>query len=295
MKYFLFILNLFLICPFIQSQSLDFKLDLNYEKIQSSNIERFQSMESEINNFILNREWTDFELKEYERVNINFLLEIVEQLPGNKYKANLEISATRPVYMSSYYSSLFKFKDDNIEFKYIQGDNFDFNENAFVNDLSSVCAYYINIILGLDADSFQLESGENYYRKAEKAYSNAQISGNSGWSQSEASFFSRHKLIFDLLNIKNKPFKSAFYNYHRKALDYMHKNTNLARKNILNALVELEKIAGDQTALVQIFYDTKIEELLNIFKEANEKEKEKLKLTIKKSSPARLRKLEEIF
>jgi hypothetical protein len=286
-----------LLIAFINTKALelDFNLQLNHKKIQSTNDDRFVSMKNEINNLIQNNVWLKFAVQDYEMVNVNFLVEITDQLANNKYKATFEISSTRPVYNSTYSTNLLSIKDENIEFTYIQGENFDYNENSFVTNMSSVCAYYVYLILGLDADSFKLDSGTEYFKKAENVASHAQSKGGIGWNPSDNSNFNRYKIILDLLNSKNKIYRETIYQYHRKGLDFMHKNSKLGRKNILESLKSLQKISNDQTALLQIFYDTKIDEIVEIFSEADQKEKKELKKIIKKSSPSRLGKLDDIM
>lgn len=278
-------------CIGLQSKDLNFSLRVDASAIQSTNTERFESLQTEIQQFVENTDWSEVPLQEHEFLNVNTVLEITEQLPGNVYKANLEISATRPVFNATYTSNLFTHRETEFKFKFLQEDQLFFNENAFVSNLVSVVSFYLNIVFGLEAQSFMKQEGRSYFSKATKIASFSDAAAAEGWDAGSTEKFSRFRIANDLQDSKFASFLQGFYTYHRKGLDFMSQNPQTSRANILNALEPFTQYGTDNTPLVHIFFNTKIVELVNIFKPASDEEKTKLKKIVKEAAPTFLNQL----
>lgn len=106
-----------------------------------------------------------------EKIQCNFLLNIDQEMGNNIYKAKLTIQAARPVYNTTYDSPIINFIDDDIIFRYIEFQPVEFNENRvqgndpMAANLPAILAYYINLILGMDYDSFSLRGGDPYFKR----------------------------------------------------------------------------------------------------------------------------------
>src|SRR5207302_6499611 len=123
-----------------------------------------------------------------ERIKCNFLITIDEYSGDNTYKASLTVQAARPVYNTTYESPIINFQDPDFEFKYVEFQPVEFNENRvqgndpLTGNITAILAYYCNIILGMDYDSFSPRGGDPYFQKAQYIVNNAPESGTiTGW------------------------------------------------------------------------------------------------------------------
>ena len=139
----------------------------------------FKPCKPGLTNFLNNRKWTNDVFQTNEKIQCNFLLNIEEELGNNVFRGKLTVQAARPVYSTTYDSPIINFLDDNVVFRYQEFQSIEFNENRVQgNDpvaanLTAILAYYVNIILGFDYDSFSLRGGDNYFQKAWNIVNNA--------------------------------------------------------------------------------------------------------------------------
>ncbi|MCW3112662.1 MAG: hypothetical protein JWR18_1058 [Segetibacter sp.] len=243
----------------------------------------FQTLQSQLTNFINNRKWTAEAFLPQERIECSFLLNIESVVETNVYKASLTIQAARPVYNSSYSTALVNFQDADVTFRYVEYQPVEFNESrvqgsdALASNLTATFAYYINIILGLDYDSFGPKGGDVYFQKAQNIVNNAPENRNiSGWKAFDGSR-NRYWLAENFLNTRFNLVHDVIYNYYRQGLDFMYENQADARSKILNSLTQLQTINQDNpnSMVVQFFMIGKSQELIQIFKKAPAQEKTK--------------------
>ena len=238
-------------------------------------------MQSALNTFLNSRKWTNETFQSNEKVVCNFLLNISEASSDNVYKASLTIQAARPVYNSSYDSPLVNFIDDGVVFKYIEYQPVEFNENRIsgsdplVANLTAVLAYYVNIILGMNFDSFSLRGGDPYFQKAQNIVTNAPDSRDiAGWRSFDGQR-NRYWLSDNLTNSKYAILHDAIYSYYRLGMDNMYDNETEAANAILNTLNFLNNINTENpnTMGVQFFLLGRARELVGVFKKASPDEK----------------------
>lgn len=241
----------------------------------------FQTLQTQLTNFINNRKWTPDVVQPQERIECSFLLNIESVVETNVYKASLTVQAARPVFNSSYSTALINFQDADVTFRYVEYQPIEFNENrvqgsdALASNLTATFAYYINIILGLDYDSFGPKGGDLYFQKAQNIVNNAPENRNiSGWKAFDGSR-NRYWLAENFLNTKFNLVHDVIYGYYRQGLDFMYENQVDARSKILNSLVQLQAINQDNpnSMIVQFFMIGKSQELIQIFKKATAQDK----------------------
>jgi hypothetical protein len=241
----------------------------------------FQTLQSQLTNFINNRKWTSDIVQPQERIECSFLLNIESVVETNVYKASLTIQAARPVYNSSYSTALINFQDADVTFRYVEYQPVEFNESrvqgsdALASNLTATFAYYVNIILGLDHDSFGPKGGDVYFQKAQNIVNNAPENRNiSGWKAFDGSR-NRYWLAENLLNTRFNLVHDVIYNYYRHGLDFMYENQVEGRIKILNSLAQLQSINQDNpnSMIVQFFMIGKSQELIQIFKKASPQDK----------------------
>ncbi|WP_405385147.1 DUF4835 family protein [Maribacter sp. LLG6340-A2] len=270
----------------VSAQELNCTVTVNSDQLSQGDLQVFKTLERSLNDFINKTKWTNRVFKENERINAQMFITITEY-ESNRFKGNIQIQSSRPVYNTSYSSPIFNYKDNQFNFQYIEFQPLIFNDNQFESNLVSVLAYYAYIIIGLDADTFSLEGGTEYYRKAQNIVTMAQGSNSAGWSQSADSNRSRFELVDNLLSNTYREYRIAMYNYHRKGLDIMPDN-NSAGKQVIAGTMNLFQTMINRRPnafLISTFFDAKSEEILNIFSDGPKVDIVKLKETLNKIAP----------
>ncbi|HEY8388481.1 MAG TPA: DUF4835 family protein, partial [Parasegetibacter sp.] len=231
------------------SQELQAKVTVLANRI-GSEVDRkvFQTLQTNLNNFVNNRKWGRDAFQPNEKIECNFLLNIDRALENNVYQASLTIQAARPVYNSSYLSPLINYIDNGIVFRYVEFQPLEFNENRIqgsdplASNLTATLAYYIYIIIGLDYNSFALKGGDFYFQKAQHIVNNAPESRDiSGWKAFDG-VRNRYWLAENLLSSRYNLIHDAMYNYYKMGLDYMYDDPNTARANIMTSLLQLNQV-----------------------------------------------------
>lgn len=279
----LFFLLLIPILPAaLRAQELQAKISVNASRI-SSQIDKkvFQTLQNTLNNFLNTRKWTNETFQPNEKIVCNFLLNLGEVSSDNVYKATLTIQAARPVFNSAYDSPLVNFIDENISFRYVEYQPVEFNDNRvsgtdpLVSNLTAVLAYYVDIILGMNFDSFALKGGDPYFQKAQNIVNNAPDSRDiAGWRSFDGQR-NRYWLADNLTNSRYTLLHDAIYSYYRLGLDHMYDNETEARTAVLNTLNFLNNINSENpnSMGMKFFFLGKAKELSGVFKKTNPDEK----------------------
>jgi len=261
----------------------------------------FQTLQTQLTNFINNRKWTPDVFQPQERIECSFLLNIESVVETNVYKASLTVQAARPVFNSSYSTALINFQDADVTFRYVEYQPVEFNENrvqgsdALASNLTAIFAYYVNIILGLDYDSFGPKGGDPYFQKAQNIVNNAPENKNiSGWKAFDGRR-NRYWLAENIMNTSYNLVHDVIYNYYRPGLDNMYQNDADARSKMLNALVQLQTVNQNNpnSMIVAFFMAGKYQELSKIFKKATPPEKARVLELLQKLDVANISKYQQ--
>lgn len=236
----------------------------------------FQTLQTALTTFLNNRKWTPDAYQAHEKIKCNFQINIDQELGQNVYKATLTVQAARPVYNSTYESPLLNFQDADIAFRYTEFQPIEFNENRvqgndpLVANLTAILAYYVNIIIGLDYDSFSPRGGDPYFQKALAIVNNAPEGRDiSGWKTFDG-IRNRFRLIENLTDPRFALVHDALYSYYRSGLDLFYENEDEARTGIFNALNFLGTLNSENPNLMimPVFFQGKSNELARIFSKA---------------------------
>lgn len=279
MKY-LFTFLLFLGSIVTQAQELNCTVRVQAPQLQLVDPAVFKTMEAELYEFMNTRDWTEGDaFSDDERINCNINIAIVEEISQTRFKAELTIQASRPVYNSTYESVTFFHNDKDFEFEYAQFQPFNFNVNAYNSELTSVLGFYAYIILGFDYDSFEKEGGTKWFVQARQIVQNATDQGRKGWKAFDGTR-NRYWMIENQLDPKFSGLRSAFYEYHRKGLDEMHADAELGRAQILRALQKVETVSKSNanSMAITVFSNTKSDEIYDIFNYFRIPNSEKMKV-----------------
>jgi hypothetical protein len=266
-------------CAF--AQELQMKVTVNHSQIEGTDAAVFDNLQSTLEQFVNERQWTDLQFQKNERIQCNLNITVTKYVrEEKKFECSAMIQANRPVYNSAYTTTLYNNKDNDFHFEFSEFDQLNFNEEMVVdNQLTALIAYYAYLIIGINLDSFAPLGGSDILQRCMYLVNNAQSLGFSGWRSFEDSR-NRFAIINDYLDEAMKPFRQMQYDYYRKGLDEMANNAERGRTEISATLQEnLKKAHADKplSLLPQIWLDFKKEELANIYKgKGTQKEKESL-------------------
>ncbi|MBR5642907.1 MAG: DUF4835 family protein [Salinivirgaceae bacterium] len=253
------------------AQELEIRIQVNHSQLQGGDNSKYENMQKALNEFVTNQIWTNNVFKTEERIKCNMLLTITKEVYSDEFQGTLQVVSSRPVYGTGYDSPMLNILDKNIQFKYADGETLIFNENSH-DELTSLIAYYVYIIIGFDYDSFGKMGGTPYFEKAQKIVNNAQGSNYAGWKSFETNKRNRYWLAENLMNSIYAPIREYIYKYHRLGLDLM--GTRLADgcASIAEGMNDLLKVHRQKSDsyLMSIFFDAKADEIVNIFSNSSD-------------------------
>jgi len=286
MRNFLIILFSFLFANHISAQELNCTITVNADQVNQTNRQIFGTLERALNDFVNKSQWTNRIYKENEKVNARMFITVTD-FASDRFSANVQIQSSRPVFNTSYESPIFNYKDNQFNFRYIEFQPLVYNPNVFDSNLVGVISYYVYIILGLDADTFALEGGTEFYKEAQQIVTQAQGSSFSGWRQTASDNRTRFELVDNLLSNTFREYRIAMYNYHRKGLDILGDNNSTGKQVIAGSMRLFETLTQRRpnAFLIQTFFDAKSEEIQDIFSDGPKVDIVALKETLNKVAP----------
>ena len=279
----------FLIMPLrAQAQELNPTFTINTSKIQGTDKDVFQSLEGAIRELLTHQVWTDYHFTAKERIQCNFNLTVnkYEQESG-KMTCELSVQSSRPVYGSTYNTTVFNFRDTEVEFNYTEQDRLEYTPGMTPdNNLTAILAYYSLLIIGLDFDTMSPSGGTDILRQVENIAASAQSLG-SGWRSFDTQA-NRYAIINDYMSGTMADFRQLQYKYHRQGLDDMSANADRGRATITESLELLKKAkqAKSTSALPTLFTEIKKDELVNIYSAGINKEKQSVKDLLSQINPS---------
>lgn len=258
-------LLLFLFIGIAQAQELNCTVTVNADKIGGTNTQVFKTLEKSLNDFINKRNWTNQVYKNNERINCSMFISVTE-FNSNQFSATIQVQSSRPAFNSTYSSPVFNYNDKDFSFDYIEFQNLTFNPSSFDSNLISVIAFYSYMIIAVDADTFSLKGGDQYYALAQEVVNVAQAAGYKGWSQNDGNQ-NRYFLSSDLFSDTYGAFREAMFMYHYQGIDIMNKDLKSAKEKIKDAIIKLAELhkVRPNAFLTRVFFDAKSDEIVSIF------------------------------
>ena len=272
----------------LQGQDVEAKVTVIHPKVQISNTQIFKSLESSISQFINQRLWCSDKLTTVERFKITMLIDITAyELNSNEFQGTIQVQATRPVFGSTYNTVVFNQLDLDFNFQYQEFQAMEFQQNNNVYNLTGMLAFYVNVVLGINYDTYSSEAGAPYYIKARDILNASQ--SIQGWRPNDGqSLKNRYYLIDNLTNDRYLPVRKSLYTYHLNGLDMMHKDVAKGRDEIYKSLESFQELCRvfPNSMLVKVFFNAKYKELIEIFKGAPAAEQTKAMELLSKMDPA---------
>lgn len=285
----------FLSSGILSAQEFNCKVKINADQIEGTYKQKFSTLETDLSEFINNRKWSENKFSNIEKIDCTLQFTIKSVSSQDRYVAELTVQARRPVFNTAYTTSTFNFKDNEIEFNYLENEPIVYTDHTIESNLVAVVSYYMYMILGMDFDSFSLEGGTPYFRQAENIVTLCQTINEKGWTAFDSNK-NRHALVSGMLEEKMKPFRSLWYEYHRKGLDDMAQNAEKGRSGITKSLSYLQQMqqANSMSVLLSVFIDTKSDELINLYSKSNQTEKDNVYKLLTSIYPAYSQRLDAI-
>jgi hypothetical protein len=281
----------------LSAQELDCKVNILLPQQVISPPEFFNTMKSTIAEFVNNRKWTRDAWNSDERIECTMQITIEQQVDIRTFKGSIQVSSSRPVYNSDYKTPVLNVNDRNFQFTYQENTMIQWSNDQHRDNLSSVLAFYANLMIGMDNDTFSMEGGTEQYLTCQMIVTNAQTAAEEGWRASEKGQQNRYWLIENLLTQTFKPIREALYNYHRQGMDKMYQDLTGARTTMSEALLELKNIHKIKPSSynMQVFFYAKSDEIVNIYKPLPIEEKQRIYDLCKLIDPGNITKYEKIM
>ncbi|MBR5802980.1 MAG: DUF4835 family protein [Bacteroidaceae bacterium] len=271
----------------IRAQELDCKVVINSQKIQGTNKEVFKTLETALTEFMNTRKWTNQQYSQQERISCSFNITVNQYSDDGNFTCDMMVQSNRPVYNSTYNTTVFNFKDAEFAFNYKEFDQLEFREDMLDNNLTAVMAYYALLIIGMDMDTFAPKGGSEILYRVNSLVNNAEMLNAPGWKAFDSDR-NRHAIINDYMDGGMEPLRQLMYEYHRKGLDEMATNAERGRTNITTALKKLKEAKENKplSALPIIWTDIKKDELVNVYSKGSQKEKEDISAMMSDINPS---------
>lgn len=255
------------------AQELRCTVEVNSDKVQGTSKSVFETLQQAINDYFNENRFSNFSFSPNERIDCRFFL-TVNEYDNERLKGEIQVQLSRPVYNSTYTTTLLNFRDTKVEFDYREGDPLIFHETSFDSNLTAILNYYALLFLALDFDSFSPQGGQQFYDRAASIVQMAQSSGEIGWKAFEDTK-NRSAVLSAYTDGNMQGIRNLLYDYHRKGLDEMVTSPDKGRAVITESLKEIEKVykVAPMSVALSIFRDSKLDELVNLYSKAPDAER----------------------
>lgn len=271
----------------VNAQELNCQVQVVSPQIQGTTEKRIlENLQKAIFEFMNNTKWTSDIYSIEERISCNMMINVVEKLGTDEWKATVQLQSTRPAFKSSYNTVLLNHNDADFNFRYVEFQPMDFSINQHFSNLTSVLSYYAYVILAMDYDSYSLKGGQPWWSKAQTIVANAQNAPEKGWKSSESTK-NRYWLVENMLQPLYEPMRTCIYKYHRLGFDVMYQDVEAGRAACLEALQGLEAIHNQRPLSfpMQVFFNAKTDEIVKLFTGGTTEEKGKIVPLLQKIDP----------
>lgn len=264
----------FAIMPACLSQELNCTVEVNSQQVEGTNKSVFETLQEAMSTYMNETKFSNAIFSPNEKIECRIFL-TVKEYTDDRIKGELQLQLSRPVYNSTYTTTLFNFRDTKVEFAYREGDPLIFNENTVENNLTAILDYYAYLFLAIDFDSFSPKGGQPFYDRAQSVVQQAQSIGEVGWRTFEDTK-NRAAVLSSFTDTNTSGIRNLIYDYHRKGLDEMVTSPDKGRAVITESLKELKTVADNSpmSVALSLFRDSKLDELVNVYSKAPSSERD---------------------
>ena len=267
------------------AQELNAQFVVNADLVNQTNQQIFETLERSLNEFINSQTWSNQDFYPQEKITCSFVLNL-SSYNASKFEGTLQIQSQRTIFDSNYDSPVLNLLDKDISFTYQEFQPLFYSPASYESNLVSLISFYVYIIMGINAESLQFKGGDSYFEQAQRIVNLSQQSGAMGWKQNDSNR-NRFWLSDTMRSNTFREYREALYTYHRKGLDLMTENPLEAKNNIINALLPLENLYDRRpnAMLLQMFFDAKADEIVNLFSDGPEVDFDRASKMLKKIAP----------
>lgn len=255
-----------------QAEELKAKVTLDVSKIENSTQrETLESLGNRIEEYLNTTKFTSLQFTPDEKIECRFTF-IADSYSDDVFKGTLQVQSLRPVYDTNYNSTLLDYKDNNVEFDYTVNDPIIFNENSVSSQLAAILDFYVNIIIGIDSDSYSARGGDEYFNNARRIVQ--QSIGRPGWNATDNAR-TRGAFLKAFAEAPSSMLRDVVYNYYRNGMDLMVTAPDRGRNALLDTLKKMKELytVMPSSLSLTIYRDSWLSELVNVFAADNTKQR----------------------
>lgn len=280
--------------PEVHAQELQCSVEVNTQSIEGTNKSVFESLKESISEYLNENKFTNAVFAPNEKIECRFFL-TVKEYSDDRIKGDLQVQLSRPVYNSTYTTTLLNFKDTKVEFDYREGDPLVFNTTTWDNNLTGILNFYAYLFLALDFDSFSPNGGQPYFDRAASIVQMAQSSGEVGWRAFEDTK-NRSAVLSSFTDSNTGMIRDMMYQYHRRGLDEMVTSPDKGRAAITEAIKAIATVYKNapMSVALSMFRDAKLDELVNIYSKAPQAERDQVYEMLQPIYPSDTERLDKI-
>ncbi len=271
-----FVYMLFIVLGTVCAQELNCRVEVNTSQLEGTNKSVFETLQGAINEYVNTTRWTNAQFSPNEKIDCTLFFNITKYDESTgRMEGSLQVQSTRPVYNSSYTTTLINFKDNKIDFAYMENEPLVYSETNMENQLTQILNFYVYLILAVDFDSFSPHGGDQWFERLETIVHQGQSSGESGWKAFEDTK-NRAAVLGSFIDPSTRVIRDLYYNYHLQGLDQMSVSPDKGRKaidNSLDILTDVHKVSPMSVGL-SMFKDAKLDELVNVYSKASSDERQ---------------------
>lgn len=278
----------------VSAQELNCEVTVNSDQIEGTNKQVFETLQQAINDYMNTTTFTNAQFATNEKIECRLFLTIKE-VNDDVFSGDLQVQSLRPVYNSSYTTTLINFRDTKIDFTYRENEPLVFSVNNMESQLTAILNFYAYLILAVDFDSFSPRGGDPYFDRLSLIVQVAQSSGESGWKAFEDTK-NRSAVLGSYTDPQTTAIRDMVYLYHRQGLDNMAVSVDKGRSAVTESLSTIEKVyqTSPTSVALSMFKDAKLDELVNIYSKAPTEERNKVCKMLEPIYPTEQTRLEEL-
>lgn len=270
----------------LSAQGLNVTVKVQAQAIEGSHKQLFVHLEEALRTFIKGHRWSDLPNRPNEKIDCNFTLLITDVLSEKAFRGELYVQSRKLSGNASPMTPLLNIRDKQFEFEYTAYQPLMFDLHGVRDNLTATIAFYVYLVLGLEADSQTLFGGTPFFRNMNQVAFSAQSYGWRGW-ESEKRSRSRSVMANSFNERYGEAFREMWFQYHAWS-----RNRLSASKEVEGGIAVVNTLAQlhdeqPSSVLTQLFGDAKLDELTLLLMGANGLEKQKAYQTLREIYPTR--------
>ncbi len=275
------------------AQELNCDVTINTGQVSGSK-QVFETLQEAVRDYMNTTVFTNAQFYANEKIDCRLYITVTDY-SDDTMTGDIQVQSLRPVYNSTYTTTLINFKDAKVEFTYRENEPLVFSVNNMESQLTAILNFYAYLIIAVDFDSFSRHGGDPWFDRLSQIVQMAQSSGESGWKAFEDNK-NRSAVLSSFTDPATSGIRDMLYQYHRLGLDQMCLSMDKGRAAVtesLDAIAKIHEVSSMSVAL-SMFKDAKLDELVNIYSKAPQDERTKVSKLLEPIFPTENIRIEKI-